>query len=359
MSEAPPPAGAAAALRGRVEQIAFGYSLSSVLFTACELGIFGLLAEGALPSADLAARCGASTTGVARLCTALAALGLLERQADARFAAAPGVVELLGGDGPGSLRPVVLYHQRQLAPLLGRLPDAVRRAQPQHEAWSFASPGAGQRGCYEELALHPEEYALFLDAMDRSSAGVGDDVAHAFDLRGARRVLDLGGGGGQVARELLGAVPGLAVEMIDLPPACRRAEHRAAEAGLGERFRATPADLTRPLEADAIEAGDAVLLSGVLADFTPGDCLQILANAARLLRPGGTLLVSETLLDETRTGPLMPALLSLLMLTATPGDSFTLSEITALLGRAGFSVVDHRPPRAPGRRDLIVARRAS
>jgi hypothetical protein len=146
--------------------------------------------------------------------------------------------------------------------------------------------------------------------------------------------------------------------MVDLPAACRLAERHADAARLGERFHATPADLTKPMATPAAAAaGDAVLLSGVLADFEPADCLQILANAALLLRPGGVLLVSETLLDDTRTGPMLPALLSLLMLAATPGDSYTLPELEALLGRGGFSVIDHRPPRAPGRRDLIVARR--
>ncbi len=348
---------AAAALRGRIEQLTLGYGLSSVLFTACELGIFGLLADGPAHTDDLAVRSGVSTTGMARLCTALAALALVERLPDGSFVPAPGVVELLGGDGPDSLRPVVLLHQRQLAPLFARLPEAVRQGRPQHQAWGFASAQAGQRTCYEELALHPDEYALFLDAMDRSSAGVGDDIARAFDLGATSRLVDLGGGGGRVARELLAAAPHLTIEMVDLPVACRMAERRAAGAGLADRFRATAADLTKPLERGAVAAGDAVLLSGVLADFTAGDCLQILANAAQLLHPDGLLLVSETLLDPTRTGPLQPALLSLLMLAATSGDSFTLSELSALIERAGFSAVEHRPPPALGRRDLIVARR--
>jgi SAM-dependent methyltransferase len=346
-----------ASLRGRIEQLTTGYTLSAVLFAAADLRLFDHLSEAPASPEELAARLGAPVTGALRLCTALTALGFLQRAPDGRFALIPGARDLLTSEGDGSLLPVILHHGRQLAPLMMRLPEAVRTARPQHAAWSFASPGAAERHCYDELAQNPAEYELFLEAMDRGSAGVGGDIARAFDLRGVARLIDLGGGSGRVARELLAAAPNLTVEMLDLPVACRLAEKKARAAGLADRFHATAADFRRPSLDLAGGPADVVLLSGILADFSADDCEAILANAARLLRPGGALLVSETLLEEHRTGPLVPALLSLLMLAAMPGDSFTLSEITALLARGGFQVERHAPPSAPGRRDLIVARR--
>lgn len=347
------------ALRGAIEPLMTGYSLSAVLFTAVELRVFDGLAEGPAHPDELAARGGASAGGMARLCTALAALGLLRREGDGRFSAVAGAVELLG-EGERSLRPVVMHHQRHLAPLMMRLPEAVRRASPQHAAWSFATPDAAQRHCYDELARHPDEYALFLEAMDRTSAGVGDDIAQAFELRGVQRLIDLGGGSGRVACELLAAAPELELELLDLEVACGVAERKAAAAGLAERLRATAIDFRRPLDpATSPAPADVVLLSGILADFDVASGREILANAARLLRPGGVLLVSETLLDDTRTGPLLPALLSLLMLAAMPGDSFTRGELSSRLEDAGFVVERHVPPRGPGRRDLLVCRRAA
>lgn len=355
MSAAPPDP--VDALRGTLEQLMTGYSLSAVVFAAVELRLFDRLADGPASPDELALRMGTSTSGAARLCTALTALGLLRRGEDGRFCAVAGASELLG-EGDRSLRPVVLHHQRHLAPLMMRLPAAIRDARPQHAAWSFASPDADRRHCYDELARHPHEYELFLAAMDRTSAGVGADIAQAFELRGTRRWIDLGGGSGRVARELLAADPDLEIELLDLEVACRLAGQKAAEAGLGGRFRATAIDFRRPLTPDAAPVpGDVVLLSGILADFGLDHCREILANAARLLRPDGVLLVSETLLDATRTGPLLPALLSLLMLAAMPGDSFTLPELSSLLADAGFVVERHVPPRAPGRRDLLVCRK--
>ncbi|HVJ91822.1 MAG TPA: methyltransferase [Labilithrix sp.] len=342
-------------MRARIEQLAMGYGLSSILFAAVELGLFDQLADGPLDTESLARRLGASPSGVARLTAALGALNLVAFEADGRVSAPPELVAMLSRDRDDSLAPVLLYHQRHVAPLMGQLGNAVRHKRPQIAGWPFASPGAADRHCYEELSRHPEEYRLFLQAMDRFAMGTGTDIAASFDLRNTRRLIDVGGGSGRIARELLAAAPDLTIEMLDLPIACRMAEKEALAAGLGGRFRATEADLTKAFPR-TIEPADVVLLAGILADWGPDDQLRILANVAPLLRPGGCLVVNETLLDEGRKGPMVPVMLSVLMLVAMPGDSFTLTDLTALLQKGGYSSIEHRPPRQPGRRDLVIAR---
>jgi hypothetical protein len=343
------------AMRGHIEQLAGGYMLSFVLFSAVELGLFKYLAEGSLDTLSLAKTTGASVSGIARLCGALCALGLLQRDEGGCFSAPEAVLASLDERRDGSLVPVLRYHQTLLSPLMARLTGAVRTALPQHAAWSFASPDAVNRHAYEELRRHPEEYALFLQAMDLFSHGVGTEIAKMVDLSAARRLVDLGGGSGRIAREILLAVPGLQLEMVDVPLACEQARREASALGLDARFRATPADLLAL--PSSIEPADVVLLSAILADWSPADRTQILAGAAALLRPGGLLLVSETLLAEDRTGPATPAILSLVMLVAMQGDGFTLSEISSILRGAGFTSIQHCAPYREGSRDLLIAKK--
>ncbi len=288
------------ALGARIEQLSMGYAFSSILFAAVELELVDRLAEGPLDVETLARGAHASATGVARLCAALCALGILTREPDGRFAAPPASIRLLTRGGEASVAPVLLYHQRHLMPLMARLAEAVRSARPQHAAWAFASPGAATRHSYEELYRHPEEYQLFLEAMDRFGRGVGSEIGAAYDLSGVDRLIDLGGGSGRIACEMLAAAPNLTVEVIDLPVACAMAERAAAKAGVAERFRATAADLTRPLP-DGIATADAVLLSGMLADWGGEGRSRILANAATLLRPGESS--SSARRCSTRTAP--------------------------------------------------------
>jgi SAM-dependent methyltransferase len=343
-------------MRAQLAQIPVGYAMSAILGAAAELSLFDHL-EQPRDAAALAELVGArNPSGVARLCGALCALGLVERDAEGRFSARPAALQLLRTDREGSLHPVLLYTHRNFAPLMARLTDAVRRVEPQHQAWSFASADASEAHYYSELARHPGEYDVFLKTMDLFAVGVGTSIAQSVDLRDVRTLIDLGGGSGRVALELLAAAPHLTIELIDVPMACRMATQRAAEASVQGRFVATAGDFAEPLPGSALGPADAVLLSAILADWAPAVQAQILANAAALLRPGGLLLVSETLLADDRTGPLMPAILSLFMLASMTGDSFTLPELRALLQDAGFVAVEHHPPRKPGGRDLLLAR---
>lgn len=318
-----------------------------VVFGAVELGLFEAL-DTPRSSAELARRLGATVDGTERLCRALCGMGFVELDGDV-VSVPPSVRAVLGRGGEHSRVDVLWHHQRQLLPTLLRLSDAVRSGRPQHRAWPFASEEVADAP-YDELVRHPGEVRAFLGAMDRASVGVGASIAAAWDLRGARTMIDVGGGGGVVARELLALLPDLVVHTVDLGVACVVARERSAAAGFGERHIVHDADARAPLP---IENADVVLLSAILADFPREERATILANARRALRQDGAVLISETLLDADRRGPPKAAFLSLLMLAALRGDQLSGQDLVAELGDAGFvgaRVVKGEP------RDLVVAR---
>ena len=171
------------------------------------------------------------------------------------------------------------------------------------------------------------------------------------------RLIDLGGGGGQVAIELLQAAPSLRVDLVDFPGACAHALAAARTAGVADRLRALPGDLLGTLP--ALRPADAVLFSGVLGDFDDSARQTLLSRAHTLLHADGRLLVSETLFDDDGRAPLMPALLALNMLLATTGgDNFTFAEWQSILAQGGFGDVRVFRNHERGLRDLLIARRA-
>jgi len=334
------------ALAARLTEMASAYLPGAVVGAAFELGLFDQLGE-ALAADELARRLGLVEAPLARLLDALVGLGLLQREGERYLALHPDVLS-----SDGAVGAVFHHHRRQVAPLLAALPRVARQGGTAFDSWPFAEPPLAP-DAYAELAKHPEEVAVFARAMAERSRGLGASILErAPDLREARHLVDLGGGDGTIARELLRAAPRLRITTVERGAGARLAERKTAAEGLGDRHAVVDADL----RSAAVDPADAGLLAGVLADFPPGARADLLVRARDLLRPGGRLLVSETLLDPDRTSPPGAALLSLVLLIALGGGQLTEEELQADLRAAGFSEI-RRHRGAEGERDLVTARR--
>lgn len=101
-----------------------------------------------------------------------------------------------------------------------------------------------------------------------------------------------------------------------------------------------------------------VILSAVLGDWGREAMNTILRNAWRSLRAGGRLIISETLLDDDRTGPFGARLLSLYVYLLTQGgDNFTFSEWRSILADAGIGNVEVIRTSQSGVRDMLICRK--
>ncbi|MGC8669228.1 MAG: methyltransferase [Chthonomonadales bacterium] len=316
-----------------IMELATAYWASATLLAANELGIFSPLARGPKPLDALAADLHADPRGLRLLLDACCGLGLLKHTPDG-YALTPASAQYLVPGKPGTLGTAISWAQDQYA-MWGRLAHSVRTGLP------AAAPA-------EHLGTDPQQTRTFVLAMRERALGMARAVVRFMDLEECRRLLDVGGGPGAYARLLVEQYPKLHVTILDLPGVAAIAQELIAEDGLAHRITVMPGDAT--LGEYGAGHYDAVLFSGVLHQMSEQNVRKMLGGAHRSLTAGGRVVVSDVMLDETRSQPAFAALFSLQMLLSTAeGQVFTEGDLACWLEAAGFRNISVRrlPPPLP------------
>jgi len=82
---------------------------------------------------------------------------------------------------------------------------------------------------------------------------------------------------------------------------------------------------------------DIALLSAIIHQNSPQQNVELYRKIYQALDPGGTLIIRDHVMDESRTSPPAGALFALNMLVNTQaGDTYTFMEVKNTLNIAGF-----------------------
>uniref|UniRef100_A0A8C8RWE7 Acetylserotonin O-methyltransferase n=1 Tax=Pelusios castaneus TaxID=367368 RepID=A0A8C8RWE7_9SAUR len=300
-----------------------------VMFTACELGVFDLLLESEEPlSSDaIAERLGASTNGMERLLDACVGLRLLGVEIKTFYRNTEISKLYLTKSSPKSQYHNMMYYSKTIYLCWHYLTEAVRDGRNQYEQ-AF---GVSSKDLFEALYRSEEEMIKFMYGLNAIWSICGKDVIAAFDLSPFTLIYDLGGGAGGLAKECISLYPNSTVTIYDLPKVVQVAkesfippeEHRITFQE-GDFFK------------DPVPEADLYILARVLHDWADDKCLQLLTKVYKSCKPGGGVLVVETLLNEDKTGPLETQLYSLNMLVQAEGKERMPTEYSKLLIAAGF-----------------------
>lgn len=305
----------------QIQEIARGFRQAQVLLTCGDLGVFDTLTGSSATTHELARAIGTDLRATELLLNAATALGFLEKH-DARFSNALIAETCLTAGGIGamsrSLRLDSAFYQRW-----GHLGDAVKTGKRPEENRRDEQPADWVRS--------------FIYALYNASRLVTPAVADALALPEERpiRVIDVGGGHGGYSLALVQRYPLLTATVFELPRVVPVAQEIIANAGMSDRVTVQEGNF----QVEALGSGyDVALLFGVLNGEPLHGRSALIQKVFDALKPGGRIVIRDSVLNSDRTGPVDAALFALQMLLATDaGGLDTHDDWAKWLLSAGFN----------------------
>ena len=324
-------------------QIISGFWVSKTLAASVELDLFSKLSGRGVDVMELTQILGLHPRPAEMLLSGCTALGLLEKR-EGRYHNSPLSDEFLVRGKPYYFGGFVSMLDKRLYIPWNKLTEALKmnRAQTWEE----------QSDLFELLSANPEEQRIFTEAMHSFSVQSGKALAEAFNFSPFKRLLDVGGGSGAYCIEAARRYPDLRAVVFDLPAALEIAREKIADEEFDDRIETLAGDFFRE---EIPKGADVILLSMILHDWSPEKNRSILSKCYDALPTGGSLIVSELMMDDDKTGPLPAALMSLNMLIETEGGfNYTWAEYTNWLEEIGFKDIKRVPLESPGANGILI-----
>lgn len=309
-------------------QMITAHYVSHAIYVAATLGIADLLAKEPQHCNELAKATGTHGPSLNRLMRLLVSAGIFAQQENGRFALTP-VGECLRTGVPGSSHATALLFT---GPLVNRSwGDLLYSVKTGETAFEHAFG----MGAFQYLSQHPEEAAMFNDAMTSGSTQAAIAIPSAYDFSALGTIVDVGGGHGILLASILKANPALRGTLFEAPHVAAGAKKRIETAALAGRCEVVAGDFF-----EGVPAGrDAYILKSVIHDWDDARSLAILKNCHRVMAPQGKLLLVELVLPERIDQSPMSQLIAgsdVNMLVNPGGRERTDAEFRSLFEAAGF-----------------------
>jgi hypothetical protein len=305
---------------GTVIELITGGWRAQAVYTAVKLRLPDHIAAGQTTDAELAAASGAKEDGIHRLMRLLVAMDVFAGDGDG-YRTTDVSRALL--DQPGSQRDMCLLYGEDFYTAWGHAAEAISTVSSGFEL-AYGKP------VYAYFTADPTAAARFQGAM-RAGNLFFDAVPGVFDFAD-KRVVDLGGGSGQLLGAILAATPDANGVLLDLPNVVAAVRPNLSE--FADRLELLGGDMFESVPS----GGDVYLLCRVLAGHSDDAVVKLFTDIRRnLTAPSARLLLLDRLVvDEGST--VLPALWDLHLLMTTGGRHRSLVELRTLLDRAGLEI---------------------
>lgn len=350
-----------------IAETAGAMMLARTVESACVLGIFTHLSRrGPLTPAALCAELSLDDGIGGALLLALAGAGYVIEKAGTYKNGAVAERFLVEG-GPNYVGNFIRYNRQQRLLWMGlehmargrgerrTVNDALRAL---NDEISAQLPPAGEHEANSHHAIKdPRVWHDYMHGLrDLSNLTLPELQLRLRLPRGARRLLDVGGGHGAYSMWMCRRYPALTSTVVDLESAAAVGREIVAREGLSRRIQYVSADATA---LERFEGGpyDVAFCFNLIHHVTRDQGKDLLRKIGRALAPGGTLVLWDAFRDDELRRDSFARFVGLMFLLASGGDTYSFDEVTAWMDDAGFDRLKRIPMRSTPGTAIIQGRR--
>jgi hypothetical protein len=320
----------------KVSNVINAFFNSNALFSACDLNLFKFLDnQPNCTLSNIAKGLGLSIYSTRVLMLSITNTGLVEKEGD-KYCNSSAASSLLVSESPNSLLSWVKYMQLISRESIGyytqSLKDSTNRGNGFIESQNANS-------IYERFDEKIEFSSMFNNAMKSLSHNLVKPLIDIPEFKNISNLIDVGGGGGEVAVTLCQNYENLNVTILDKKNTCDMALENAKKHGLSLRIQCRPVDIINSTKWIP-EQESSVLMSHFISFFEPDEIRKIYTIAKQYIKNNNKLFIWDTMSNDNETGDMTASRLSMYFLnTATGrGMAYPASEHIDILKSVGYTI---------------------
>ncbi len=298
-----------------IQHLLWSFATHRVITVAGRLGILRRLSQGRCTGRALAEELGLDQVATVKIVKALCALGFLEAKGDT-YSTHSGLAEFFTS-GEADLTPF-LEHSHSMYDSFGE----------NLEGWVRGEP-------WKTMKRDEESIRKFGLAMQAMGTGVATQVKKVLDLRGATKMLDVGGGFGHYTKALLDEYPELRSTVLDTPEVAKMGRKKVAGTPFEDRIEFVAGHY---LEDNWGTGYDFVLLANVLHQELSESAAGMIRKGASAACDGGRVGVVDFSIDDQQREHILGSLFAINMRSF--GDTYPEPIIRGWMERNGLRKVE-------------------
>lgn len=307
-------------------EMATGGWVAQALYVAAKYELAEAVAEEPRTAKQVARLVGTNPDATYRLMRALATYGVFSEDKEGRFSIGP-TGDPLRKDSPDTVCGLILMFGHPVHwEHWSNLGYSVETGKPALEKL---------RGMplFEFTEKNPEFGAIFNDAMTSTSKMATLPVLAGYDFTQFDRIVDIGGGHGQLLAGILQRAPKSRGILFDLDAVVAGADQVLGDAGVADRCTVVAGSFFESVP----ENGDAYVLKNIVHDWDDETAARILRNVCNAMHRDSKVLLVETVVPEGNS-PHFSKWLDLEMLVQATGRERTEREYDELFSEAGLAL---------------------